>query len=286
MRKKSTSNKLLLPIAIGGGLLLLFLGMKKSNAQNQENTSNSDNTSAAEIPNENQTTPKYSDSSIDESSNQMDEPMDESTNTADDSINNQTNSDYSIDESNYTSPSPNKNSSTTGNKAAPKSNWTKPNQVHIAKIIKSKQLNQQNQIFNNRAVPNINAQTKHIKMQGKTTQNKFNALKNTSIAPRNFKPSTLRPTNAQSIITNKIFPLKYGQRNNYIKEVQKKIGVSPTGFFGAQTKAAIVKAYKSNEISELLYKQIITGKRPVVYPVNKTLKPARPSIKHINTKLK
>jgi hypothetical protein len=58
----------------------------------------------------------------------------------------------------------------------------------------------------------------------------------------------------------KIFPLKQGQNNSYIKEVQRKLGVNPTGFFGGQTRAALLKKYHATEISESLYKQIMTGK--------------------------
>ena len=72
---------------------------------------------------------------------------------------------------------------------------------------------------------------------------------------------------AQKNANAKIFPLRQGQTNNYIKEVQRKMGVSPTGFFGTQTKAAILKKYKASEISEALYKQIMTGKAATTKPI-------------------
>lgn len=57
-----------------------------------------------------------------------------------------------------------------------------------------------------------------------------------------------------------IFPLKFGQRNSYVKEIQSRIGVANTGYFGAQTREALQKRFGTSEVSELLYKQIITGK--------------------------
>ncbi len=67
-----------------------------------------------------------------------------------------------------------------------------------------------------------------------------------------------------------IFPLKFGTTSAYVKEVQRKLGVSPTGYFGTMTRAAIQKRFRVMEISEALYKQIITGKAPAaVAPVRK-----------------
>lgn len=57
----------------------------------------------------------------------------------------------------------------------------------------------------------------------------------------------------------KAFPLKFGQTNRYIKNVQQKLGVSNTGFFGALTKAALLKKYKVSEVSETLYQQILAA---------------------------
>ncbi|MBN9482177.1 MAG: hypothetical protein BGO70_16520 [Bacteroidetes bacterium 43-93] len=73
-----------------------------------------------------------------------------------------------------------------------------------------------------------------------------------------------------------IFPLKFGQRNSYIKEVQKKIGVSATGYFGTQTRAMLQKRFGTSEVSEVLYKQITTAK--TVLPVKRTV--ARPVKKY------
>ena len=92
---------------------------------------------------------------------------------------------------------------------------------------------------------------------------------------------------AQSKAAPKIFPLKQGQTNNYIKEVQRKMGVSPTGFFGTQTRAALLKKYKVTEVSEALYKQIVSGKAPVtkpILPLKKTLPIIKKPIKILRKK--
>ena len=82
-----------------------------------------------------------------------------------------------------------------------------------------------------------------------------------------------------------IFPLKFGSTSPYVKEVQRRLGISATGFFGAMTRAAIRKRFGVLEISEALYKQIITGKppvkmlpkppvhRPALHPAKKIKKP-------------
>lgn len=78
-----------------------------------------------------------------------------------------------------------------------------------------------------------------------------------------------------------IFPLKPGVTGNvYVKEIQKRLGVPVTGNFGVQTKAALMKRFRVQEVSEALYKQIITGKIPAApvkrVPVRKG--PARPAV--------
>ena len=82
-----------------------------------------------------------------------------------------------------------------------------------------------------------------------------------------------------------IFPLRFGSTSPYVKEVQRRLGVSATGFFGTMTRAAIKKRFGVLEISEALYKQIITGKppvkmvpkptvhRPALHPARKIKKP-------------
>lgn len=83
-----------------------------------------------------------------------------------------------------------------------------------------------------------------------------------------------------------IFPLKFGMTNPYVKEVQRKLGVPTTGYFGAMTRTAIQKRFRATEISEALYKQIITGKRVVTIPrkpvVNAANQAKRPLPKKYN----
>lgn len=86
-----------------------------------------------------------------------------------------------------------------------------------------------------------------------------------------------------------IFPLRFGTTSPYVKEVQRRLGVSATGYFGAMTKAAIQKRFRVSEISETLYKQIVSGKAPAPVtamrkPVPKALHPTKkPLPKRVKT---
>ncbi|GAA4457015.1 hypothetical protein [Rurimicrobium arvi] len=72
-------------------------------------------------------------------------------------------------------------------------------------------------------------------------------------------PAALRQTT--------IFPLRFGSSSPYVKELQRRIGVSATGYFGAMTRTALQKRFGVSEVSEALYKQIITGKVPAAVAV-------------------
>lgn len=76
-----------------------------------------------------------------------------------------------------------------------------------------------------------------------------------------------------------IFPLRFGTTSPYVKEVQRRLGISATGYFGTQTKAAIQKRFGAADISEALYKQIITGKAVVKAPVKRPVPHAVKRIK-------
>lgn len=88
-----------------------------------------------------------------------------------------------------------------------------------------------------------------------------------------------------------IFPLKFGTTSPYVKEVQRRLGVSATGYFGTMTRTALQKRFRVSEVSESLYKQIITGKaqvmpvrRPVVKPSAKPIhRVKKPLSKHPKT---
>lgn len=96
-------------------------------------------------------------------------------------------------------------------------------------------------------------------------------------------------TNAVKATPNgngKIFPLRMGMTNSYVKEVQRRIGVPATGYFGTMTLTALRSRYNVSEVSETLYKQIITGKavvvrKPVVKqaPQRKTIPKGKPTRK-------
>ncbi|PZF71568.1 peptidoglycan-binding domain-containing protein [Taibaiella soli] len=75
--------------------------------------------------------------------------------------------------------------------------------------------------------------------------------------------SITTPAAVPAVSQSTIFPLKFGTTSAYVKEVQRKLGVSATGYFGTMTRAAILKRFRVSEISETLYRQIITGKAPV-----------------------
>lgn len=76
-----------------------------------------------------------------------------------------------------------------------------------------------------------------------------------------------------------IFPLRFGTTSPYVKEVQRRLGVSATGYFGTQTKAAIQKRFGVADISEALYKQIITGKAVIKTQVKRAVPHAVKRIK-------
>ncbi len=88
--------------------------------------------------------------------------------------------------------------------------------------------------------------------------------------PVNVRQSPIMPAVKNNVIkatsnaNGKIFPLRMGMTNAYVKEVQRRIGVPATGYFGTMTLAALRTKYNVSEVSEVLYKQIITGKAVVV----------------------
>ncbi|MBS1773923.1 MAG: hypothetical protein JST82_13780 [Bacteroidetes bacterium] len=81
----------------------------------------------------------------------------------------------------------------------------------------------------------------------------------------------------------KIFPLRMGMNNAYVKEIQRRIGVPATGYFGTMTLTALRKRYNVSDVSEALYKQIITGKVIVAQkqaakkPMQQKRRPHKPS---------
>lgn len=78
-----------------------------------------------------------------------------------------------------------------------------------------------------------------------------------------------------------IFPLKFGTTSPYVKEVQRRLGVSATGYFGTMTRTALQKRFRVSEVSEAMYKQIITGKAPArIMPVRKPV--VRPAAKPVH----
>lgn len=89
-----------------------------------------------------------------------------------------------------------------------------------------------------------------------------------AITSQQASPATT-PAAIPAVSQPTIFPLKFGTTSAYVKEVQRKLGVSATGYFGTMTRAAIQKRFRVAEISEALYKQIITGKVPVAHPIRK-----------------
>lgn len=81
--------------------------------------------------------------------------------------------------------------------------------------------------------------------------------------------AALTPAATTAVKQTTIFPLRFGTTSSYVKEVQRRLGVSATGYFGTLTRTAIQKRFRVSEISEILYKQIITGKAPTAQPVRK-----------------
>ena len=109
------------------------------------------------------------------------------------------------------------------------------------------------------------------------------------LTPPQAPMPALVKTNAVKAAPNgngKIFPLRMGMTNSYVKEVQRRIGVPATGYFGTMTLTALRSRYNVTEVSETLYKQIITGKavvvrKPVVKqaPQRKTIPKGKPTRK-------
>ncbi len=104
-----------------------------------------------------------------------------------------------------------------------------------------------------------------------------------SAIPRNTGIQTLQPvqaSNIKAVSTAKrpatIFPLRMGSSNSYVKELQRRIGVAATGYFGTSTLATVRKRYGVSEVSETLYRQIITGKAVVYKPAVKTIVRQKP----------
>lgn len=266
---KSKGNSLLMPLAIGGGLLLLFMGMKKAKAEGALPAlpEMDANQAAPQIVPE--AAPKYTD--VVENDDD-----DDGTNTT-----------------NY-SPAPSSNSSPNYN-ALPSSSFEEEEDktsngsgyqfnTPIPKSIVKPILNSKKEIrFIGNGKPKMGIRTQSD--QARLAQQK---ARNTSPvkSPIPFIAQAQKAI-AQSKVAPKIFPLKQGQTNIYIKEVQRKMGVSPTGFFGTQTRAALIKKYKATEVSEALYKQIISGKAPAakpIIPIKKTLPIIKKPIKVLRKK--
>lgn len=288
--RKSKGSNLLMPLAIGGGLLLLFMGMRKAKAQ--------DNTDIPMLPepDSNQAStqispeaaPKYTDLVDEEDSSESQAPVSSSQayNTASSYSATPTNDANADDEQDdaeeddsYSEPQP--------SRTAPK----KPVQSKSTKMLTRSKPNPRVPTTINKA----NKMAPKIKFPNPATQKaKSLKMKGTQPKPAAQKPSSPIPikmpipfiaqaqkaaaAQAKTNANKKIFPLKQGQTNNYIKEVQRKIGVSQTGFFGTQTRAALLKRYKVSEVSEALYKQIISGKAPII-PLIPTAKRKVPVIK-------
>lgn len=265
-----------MPLAIGGGLLLLFMGLKKANAQDASSLpalpQMDDNNAANQINPD--PAPKYTDQTEDENTN---EPTSAESATSSGWNQNSTSENYPSadqDDEQETAPTPypetTVKSSATKNTASQGSNKgsTASNRPVYAPTASGKA--QKMSPTARQAAANAKAQKMRFPNAGPNSSKiTFQKQRNGSAAKmpipllKQMKKMTvpIKPTAT-------IFPLKQGQTNNYIKEVQRRIGVPPTGFFGTQTRSALLKRYKATEISEALFKQIISGKAPV-RPVNK-----------------
>jgi hypothetical protein len=257
---KSKGSSLLMPLAIGGGLLLLFMGIKKAKAQGEGSLPAlpelDANQAAPQIVPE--AAPKYTDV--------IDEGEDQDTT-----------------ESSSPSSSPASNNYEEENEDTSNSGGYQFNNS-IPKSIVKPILNSKKEIrFIGNGKPKLGIRAQSD--QAKQVQQK--ARNNSPVkSPIPFIAQAQKAI-AQSKAAPKIFPLKQGQTNNYIKEVQRKMGVSPTGFFGTQTRAALLKKYKATEVSEALYKQIISGKAPAnkpIIPLKKTLPNIKKPIKVLRKK--
>jgi hypothetical protein len=248
---KSKGSSLLMPLAIGGGLLLLFMGIKKAKAQGEGSLPalpEMDSKQAAPqiVP---EAAPKYTD---------VVENDDEDEGT--------TTTNYSPTPSSNSSPNYNALPSNSPEEEEEDANNSSGYQFKnsIPKSNVKPILNNKKEIRfigNGKPKLGIRAQSDQAKLAQQKARNNSPVK-----SPIPFIAQAQKAI-AQSKAAPKIFPLKQGQTNNYIKEVQRKIGVSPTGFFGTQTRAALLKKYKATEVSEALYKQIISGKAPAAKPI-------------------
>lgn len=271
---KSKGSSLLMPLAIGGGLLLLFMGMKKAKAQGEGSLPAlpalpelDANQAAPQIVPE--AAPKYTDV-VDN-----DEDTDGTITT-----------DNSQASSSNSSPNYNSMPTTSFEEEEDKTSNSSGYQFNnsIPKSIVKPIFNAKKEIRfigNGKPKLGIRAQSDQARLVQQKARN------NSPVKSAIPFIAQAQKAIVQSKATPKIFPLKQGQTNNYIKEVQRKMGVSPTGFFGTQTRAALLKKYKASEVSEALYKQIISGKAPSakpIIPLKKTLPIIKKPIKILRKK--
>lgn len=315
---KSSKNNLVMPLAIGGGLLLLFMNMGKAKAATKDDGKSeldTDSSAAAlpkQLPNSSaqmtpQSAPKYTDVVHNEANEQNtdteQEPESDSSASSYTAPNyNPTSSQDTEDEDPSLFPEdnllPQSNSQAKWNERAAtqqakqqkmnptgirqnadqyktqNNSQTKWNERASAQQAKQQKMRQGGiRAYADPKKPLMRKQTKWEMLvkanQAKASGTKYNPATNNSPTPTNpfltqaqklMAQQKTAQTQKSTTVNNKIFPLKQGQTNNYIKEIQRKMGVSPTGFFGTQTRAALLKKYQVAEVSETLYKQIITGK--------------------------
>lgn len=288
--KKSTN--LLIPLGIGAGLLLLF-SMKKKDDKTPATTP-ADAPAIPQIKSEEAAVPQITPdqapqytlpdtqakSAAEEEENSEDSDTEQSETTPSDqeessneSASSSSSEEDSSDESDAASGSGSSNRSSGGGytpsnsinanarTTAPANSSTKwDNTTQQRAAMQRKRNNDPRYIGNGK--PRMGVQQPVAYRPGASNvnpaTNTTNAAQHSIMIARN--PHAARPTVKKQAT---IFPLQMGHRNAYVKEVQRRIGVSPTGFFGAQTRAALQQRYGVTAISETLYKQIITGKAPV-----------------------
>lgn len=269
MSKNDSGSGLLMPLAIGGGLLLLFLTMNKAKAGQNASTDmipldEEIPASGNIIPN---TAPSYTelDDEEDTSAEEAAFAPNANRNQEEDSS-----SEENFDEKPITASTPTKRKIIGNGK--PKMG-TKP-----VKYGGRDATAEQNRKFAER-----NAQLMQQKKRASPLSLKQQSDQNRKLAAdllqqkKRTSPLSLRQQSDQnrkfaerggmpvpipispSSASSKVFPLKFGQTNSYIKNVQQKLGVSNTGFFGALTKAALLKKYIVTEVSETLYQQILAA---------------------------
>jgi hypothetical protein len=270
---------LLLPLGIGAALLLL-LSKKSKSAANTTTASNAPDTKQI-VP---EAAPEYklpaaTEQAADEDNDEPDDndgeqaPGQSSAEADDDSDNGEASStgdDYgsysssSGSAASYRTTNSGNNTPATATQVAPSGNLSPGNTYNANGGFRSQadQVRQQrlrnNSMFIRNGKPGIKAS-----MPLRTTP---------AVAARRTQTAT------PSLKQGAIFPLKYGQRNAYIKEVQKKVGVTPTGYFGIQTRTALQRKFGAATISEVLYKQIMTGKTPVAVKQSTTAVPVRSAL--------